>query len=153
LDNPYKEFWAAWKGGAKWNAVRVGWNFPGESAPYWDWDDATDSCQKLDFTLGVGYPRKLRASRVYTYWIAAERGTKSSSDYDLGAQKLSNDCNNVGLDPGSSCMGLNASRAGSGTEPLVGTSRRWRVPSCARWERERTPITYPNGRSPCPRIR
>ncbi|MFI7019181.1 hypothetical protein [Streptomyces sp. NPDC050164] len=53
------------------------------------------------------------------------QGTKSPSQYDLGTHKLSNGRNDMGMDPGSSYMGLNYDRpgTGTGTEPLVGNSR------------------------------
>lgn len=146
----YTDFWAAWSTGFKWNAVKYGWNFPSSAAAYWDWDDVTDSCQKLDFSVGVGYPKKLSAGVTYYFWIGAEKGTQSSSPYDLGAQKLSNDCNDLFMDPGSSCMGLNFTRYGSDTEPLVGKQRGWRVPSCADWVRGGSPTYKSNGTYDCP---
>lgn len=149
-DSAYTEFWAGWSTGFKWNAVKYGWNFPSAAVAYWDWDDTTDSCEKLDFSVGVGYPKKLTAGVAYNFWIAAEKGTKSSSPYDLGAQKISNDCNDLGMDPGSSCTGLNYDRPGSGTEPLVGKSRGWRVPSCADWVRGSSPTYKANGAYDCP---
>lgn len=149
-DSAYTEFWAGWSTGFKWNAVKYGWNFPSAAAAYWDWDDTTDSCQKLDFSVGIGYPKKLTAGVAYNFWIAAEKGNKSSSPYDLGAQKISNDCNDLGMEPGSSCTGLNYDRPGSGTEPLVGKSRGWRVPSCADWVRGGSPTYKANGTYDCP---
>lgn len=150
FDSIYSDFWAAWDSGFKWNAVEAGWTFPAESAPYWDWDDTTDSCQNLNFSIGVGYPTQLEPDHTYSYWIAAKNGEQSSSPYEMGAQKISNDCNNVGMDPGSSCMGLNFTRPGSGTEPLVGASRDWTVPGCAVWAREQDPVRYNNGEAFCP---
>lgn len=150
-NEPYENFWAAWDPWAfKWNAVKWGGNVPGEAVPYWDWDDTTDSCQKLDFTIGIGYPRNLRPQVGYSVWIHALRGDQSSTPYDLGAQKLSNDCNNLGMDPGSSCMGLNADRPGSGTEILVNKSRSWTVPGCANWNPNRDPVRLANGEGGCP---
>jgi hypothetical protein len=49
------------------------------------------------------------------------------------------------MDPDSSCTGLNYDRPGSGTEPLVGKSRGWRVPSCADWVRGGSPTYKSNG--------
>lgn len=150
-NQPYQDFWAAWDiWSFKWNAVKWGSNVPGEAAPYWDWDDTTDSCQKLDFTIGIGYPRKLHPQVGYSVWIHALRGDQSSSPYDLGAQKLSNDCNDLGMDPGSSCMGLNADRPGSGTEILVNKSRGWRVSGCANWNPNLAPVRLANGEGGCP---
>lgn len=149
-DGAYTDFWAGWSTGFKWNAVKYGWNFPSSAHAYWDWDDVTDSCQKLDFSVGVGHPKQLSAGKTYYFWIGAEKGTKSSSPYDLGAQKLSNDCNDMFMDPGSSCMGLNYTRYGSGTEPLVGEQRGWRVPSCADWVRGESPTYKSNGTYDCP---
>jgi hypothetical protein len=130
-----------------------GWTFPSSSVPYWDWDDTTDSCQKLDFSIGVGYPKKLSAGVQYYFWIAAEKGANSSSPYGMDAQKLSNDCNDcndVGMDPGSSCMGLNYDRYGSDTQRLVNKDRGWRVPSCADWVRGGEPTYRSNGTYDCP---
>ncbi|MFI2371653.1 hypothetical protein [Streptomyces sp. NPDC018833] len=149
-DSAYTQFWAGWSTGFKWNAVKYGWTFPSSSIPYWDWDDTTDSCQKLDFSVGVGYPKKLSAGVTYYFWIAAEKGAKSSSPYGMDAQKLSNDCNDMGMDPGSSCMGLNFNRFGSDTERLVSKDRGWRVPSCADWVRGGSPTYKSNGTYDCP---
>lgn len=149
-DSAYTQFWAGWSTGFKWNAVKYGWTFPSSSVPYWDWDDTTDSCQKLDFSVGVGYPKKLSAGVTYYFWIAADKGAKSSSVYGLNGQKLSNDCNNMGMDPGSSCMGLNFHRPGSDTELMVNESRNWRVPSCADWVRGSSPTYKSNGTYDCP---
>ncbi|OAH12223.1 hypothetical protein [Streptomyces jeddahensis] len=149
-DSAYTQFWAGWSTGFKWNAVKYGWTFPSGSVPYWDWDDTTDSCQKLDFSVGVGYPKKLSAGVQYYFWIAAEKGAKSSSPYGMDAQKLSNDCNDVGMDPGSSCMGLNYDRYGSDTQRLVNKDRGWRVPSCADWVRGGEPTYKSNGTYDCP---
>jgi len=135
----YSNFWAGWADGYKWNSVRAGWNYPAESAPYWDWNDATDSCQKLDFTIGIGYPPRLEPTIEYFHWIAAPAGTEDSSEFDLSAQKLSNDCNDLGREPNSWCMGLEFNRPGSGSEPLIGASRAWRVPGCFEWTREQPP--------------
>jgi hypothetical protein len=49
------------------DAVKYGWTFPSDSAAYWDWDDTTDSCQKLDFSVGVAYPKKLSAGVTYYF--------------------------------------------------------------------------------------
>lgn len=38
----------------------------------------------------------------------------------------------------------------SGTEPLVGKSRGWRVPSCADWVRGGSPTYKANGAYDCP---
>lgn len=149
-DSAYTEFWAAWSTGFKWNAVDYGWNYPSAAAAYWDWDDTTDSCQKLDFSVGVGYPKKLTAGVTYNFWIHAEKGAKSASPYGLAGQKLSNDCNDAGMDPGSSCMGLNYTRAGSLTELMVNSSRGWTVPSCAKWVRGGSPTASSNGTGTCP---
>ncbi|MGW3729616.1 hypothetical protein [Streptomyces sp. NPDC000851] len=149
-DSAYTEFWAAWSTGFKWNAVDYGWNFPSSSVAYWDWDDTTDSCQKLDFSVGVGYPKKLTAGVTYNFWIHAEKGAKTSSPYALAGQKLSNDCNDAGMDPGSSCMGLNYTRPGSDTELMVNSSRNWHVPSCAEWVRGGSPTARANGTLGCP---
>ncbi|HWM35989.1 MAG TPA: hypothetical protein VNS49_02575, partial [Streptomyces sp.] len=154
FDSPYSDFWAAWDEGIignwKWNAVKWGGNVPGEAAPYWDWDDVTDSCQKLDFSIGIGYPMKLKPKVGYSVWIHAKRGDQSSSPYDLGAQKLSNDCNNLGMDPGSSCMGLNFDRPGTGTEILVNKDRKWTVSGCANWNPNLEPVRLKNGEGGCP---
>jgi hypothetical protein len=150
-NEPYENFWAAWDVWAfKWNAVKWGGNVPGEAVPYWDWDDTTDSCQKLDFTIGIGYPRNLAPQVGYSVWIHAMRGDQSSSPYALGAQKLSDDCDNLGMDPGSSCMGLNANRPGSGTEILVNKSRGWTVSGCANWNPNIEPQRLANGEAGCP---
>jgi hypothetical protein len=147
----YTAHWAAWDvPGFKWNSVQWGHNFPSDSVPYFDWDDATDECSNLDFTIGVGYPMKLSAGTTYSFWIDAKRGAASSSPYELGAQRLSNDCNDAGMEPGSSCMGLNASRPGSATELLVNGDRGWSVPSCADWQREVAPTRSSNGINGCP---
>lgn len=150
FDSIYSDFWSSWDPGFKWNAVEAGWTFPAESAPYWDWDDVTDSCQNLNFSLGVGYPTQLEPDHTYSYWIAAKDGEQSSSPYSLGAQKISNDCNDGGSDPGSWCMGLNFDRPGSDTEILVNGNRDWTVPGCAAWAREQDPVRYNNGEAFCP---
>lgn len=150
-DDPYDNFWAAWdQSSFKWNAVRWGSNVPGEAAPYFDWDDATDSCQKLDFSIGIGYPKRLQPQLGYSAWIHAQRGEQSSSPYDLSAQKLSNDCNDLFRDPGSSCMGLNFNRVGSGSEILVNKARGWTVSGCVNWNPNSDPIRLGNGAGGCP---
>ena len=147
----YTAHWAAWDvPGFKWNSVQWGYNFPSSSVPYFDWDDTTDECAELNFTIGVGYPTKLSAGVSYSFWIDAKRGDASSSSYELGAQRLSNDCNDMGMDPGSSCMGLMFDRPGADTEPLVGGHRGWTVPGCANWQREVDPVRLSNGINGCP---
>ncbi|MFI8998986.1 hypothetical protein [Streptomyces sp. NPDC053542] len=146
----YQNFWAAWDIWAfKWNAVSYGWNIPGEAAPYWDWDDVTDECSKLDFTMGIGYPMELKPNVEYGAWIYAEDGDQDFSVFDMGGQKLSNDCNNLGMDPGSSCMGLNDNRPGTGTELIVNKTRGWTVPGCIGWF-DGTPFRSKNGEGGCP---
>lgn len=152
-DSAYTYFWAKWDTAvSRWNAVKYGWNFPAESAPYWDWDDDLDSCQKLDFSVGVGYPTLLKPGISYSYWIAALPGT-SSSVYELAGQKLSNDCNNIGMEPGSSCMGLADRREFTGTEYVVRERQAWRVPSCVDWVRfaaDSDQKAKENGTAGCP---
>ncbi|WP_461144488.1 hypothetical protein [Salinifilum aidingensis] len=152
FNEPYNNFWAAWDSGFKWNAVEWGTNVPGEAAPYWDWDDATDSCQELGFQIGVGYPTNLQPRQGYSMWIHASRGDQSNSEFTLNTQKISNDCNDVGLDPGSSCMGLNYNRPGSGTEDLVTLEDQqgWTVPGCVNWNPTRQPTRLDNGQASCP---
>ncbi|MEV0636990.1 hypothetical protein AB0I77_18925 [Streptomyces sp. NPDC050619] len=146
----YENFWAAWDVWAfKWNAVSYGWDIPGEAAPYWDWDDVTDPCNKIDFSVGIGYPQELSPDTAYSFWIYAMDGDQDSSPMEMGAQKLSNDCNNLGMDPGSSCMGLNANREGSGTELIVNKSREWTVPGCVGWY-DGNPSYTRNGELFCP---
>ncbi len=125
--------------------MKWGSNVPGEAAPYFDWDDTTDSCQKLDFSIGIGYPKRLQPQLGYSVWINAQRGEQSSSPYDLSAQKLSNDCNDLLMDPGSSCMGLNFNRVGSGSEILVNKARGWTVSGCANWNPNSDPVRLGNG--------
>lgn len=146
-NDPYENFWAGWDTGFKWNAVSYGWNIPGEAAPYWDWDDVTDSCQKLDFSIGIGYPKQLEPSFQYEFWIYAKSGDRASSAMEVGGQKLSNDC--IG-DPGSSCMGLDYDREGSGTEPIVNKDRNWTVPGCISWTDGGPPLRWNNGELFCP---
>ncbi|MFI5689774.1 hypothetical protein [Streptomyces sp. NPDC051636] len=99
---------------------------------------------------GVGYPKKLTAGVTYNFWVHAENGAKSASPYGLAGQKLSNDCNDAGMDPGSSCMGLNYTRAGSATELMVNSRPGWTVPSCAEWVRGGSPTASSNGTGTCP---
>lgn len=146
LCNPSSQddFWAAWK------SVSWGANTGGEAAPYMDWDDFTDSCQKFDFTIGIGYPTKLQPQRTYELWVEAQRGTQSSSPYELVGQKVSNDCNDQGRAPDSACMGLDYQREGSGTEQYVNKNRGWTVPACAIWHPSGNPVKVDNREFNCP---
>lgn len=151
VSDEYQNFWAAWDiWSFKWNAVSYGWNIPGEAAPYWDWDDVTDECSKLEFTVGIGYPRKLDPNVEYGFWIYAMDGDQESSPFYMGGQRLSNDCNDMGLDPGSSCMGLNDERPGADTQLFVNRTRDWRVPGCIEWYDGGPPVRSENGEGDCP---
>ena len=56
----------------------------------------------------------------------------------------------MGMDPGSSCMGLMFDRPGADTESLVGGHRDWTVPGCANWQHEVDPVRLSNGINDCP---
>lgn len=104
--------WEVWVGGS--TTVSAGtWG------AYFDGNDASDDCSSLGLSVGVGYPRNLNDGltgpdagviRVYTT-VVADRGAKVSSVQSASYQATSNDCNNVGVEPNSNCMGLNVNRA------------------------------------------
>ncbi|MGL5857076.1 MAG: hypothetical protein ACRC35_01470 [Angustibacter sp.] len=68
---------------------------------------------------------------------------------------VSNDCNNVGADPNTNCMGLKTDRdppsGVEGSQLLFNRDREWTVPACF-WNADglQEPIRYANGTSGCP---
>ena len=89
---------------------------------YFDGNDALDSCGKLGFSIGIGYPKKVNDGvspgadiRIHTL-VIADKGRVMQSEQQVKYQAVSNDCTvsvwgiNVGPTPNSDCMGLNLKR-------------------------------------------
>lgn len=110
----------------------------------------TDSFQKLGFSVGVGYSKKLTAGVTYDFWIHAQRARRPALPNRLAGKKSSIECNDAGMGPGNSCRGLNYTRPGSDTELMVTSSRNWHVPSRAEWVRGGSPTAQADGSPGCP---
>ena len=78
---------------------------------YWDHNDSNDSCNDMEFSIGIGSPYKVFDSpsnpllHVYTE-IRAPRGTMAWSDTDSTLQTPEDNCSALGLPKGTHCMGL-----------------------------------------------
>jgi hypothetical protein len=111
-------------------------DIPASADPYLDDNRASDACQRLTQSFGVGSPWMLRKGATYTFYIATkDYNHVPASVFSASFQATSNDCNNVWLSPNTNCMGLNFNRTwpyGSTDSPLVGKARGWTVPGCSR---------------------
>lgn len=110
-------------------------NNPDVYRSYWDWENATDSCKEMEFSLGIGYPNRLQPYsqefRIFTE-IRTLRGNDPSTDVDSDLQSPSNDCP-PGVEPNTTCMGLNIPRGYGGTNLLdPGTGKPF--PGSWHWE-------------------
>lgn len=106
----------------------------GHAEAYFDWEDASDSCSEQSFTIGIGNPHGMATVQSGLAWgvnttIWTARGTASSSPMGGYYQAVSNDCNDLGIDADTTCMGLNTWRTfpasgGAQTQPLLNPDTR-----------------------------
>lgn len=87
----------------------------GNAEAYYDWVDTSDPCSRQSFTIGIGNPHGMATVQSGLAWgvnatIWTARGTEPSSPMGGTYQAVSNDCNDLGIDADSSCMGLNTWR-------------------------------------------
>lgn len=113
-------------------------DIPSVARPYFDGNDALDNCSNLDLSMGIGRPALLPAvsnpNVYFSFTLWAYRGTKISNIFSLKQQRISNDCNDIGAEENSDCMGLNDQRPGSGSEvPIDKDFDRQQVPFCAEY--------------------
>ncbi|WFE20265.1 hypothetical protein O7621_20520 [Solwaraspora sp. WMMD937] len=148
--------WDFWSGtyemGGIWGA-----NVPESSAPYADYNIASDGCDENGVEIGIGFPRQLAQDTLYLAFAELYPGNESSSRMAASVSMKSNDCNNLGLSPHTDCMGLNTDRdppAGfDGSALLVNSSRNWTSPACfLMGEGFTNPIRYAPGVSGCPTV-
>lgn len=143
----YTDFWAA-RNADDGHKTRS-WNVfgPGGSqasltglGAYFDGNMILDSCRRITFTVGIGYPRKIAetklGSRFYEIQtlVTARRGTRTSSIHELGMQAVGNECPSA---PHSDCMDIRQGRAwpgpGKKTGLALNRSRNYTVPGCVFW--------------------
>ena len=101
-----------------WTIIIPG-NSAGDFKPYWDWENATDSCKEMELAIGIGRPHTFQASGVFRIFteVTTPRGANSISEAASDIQSPGNDCP-IGVDPASWCMGLDTSR-GQGAVTLL----------------------------------
>jgi len=132
-----------------------GGNVPAAAGPYTDSNIDSDPCSENSVEVGIGYPRQLQADVAYYLFVVLPTGTQGESPFGASASLKSNDCNDVGIDPNTDCMGLNTERdppAGLEESQLyVSRGRSLPVPGCAGmrdgWD---APLRLPNGVGDCP---
>lgn len=146
-------FWSSKAGNIAWDFYDPqGGSLSGVGA-YFDWDDLTDGCGEQSITVGIGYPQNLPAgdsgvTELMTR-VVGEVGVESSTKFSAYAQAVSNDCNDLGQEPGSACMGLNTERSfpasgGQQSQIVVNRNREWTLPGCFATEYPNSPITVPD---------
>lgn len=113
-------------------------NVPSGAGLYADNARQFEECGYYDISFGLFNPGKLSSDVQYTVVIGGESGSRSSSPQGLSGQKLSNDCQM--LPDGDYCIGLNESRPGTDSTPLIGAHRGWAFPGCYTWTRGGSPV-------------
>lgn len=83
------------------------WNVPSEAEPYVDSEITFDACDENSLELGIGKPRELDNNVAYYAVAWMTRGTKEDSLVGATMSAKTNDCNNLGLNASTECMGLN----------------------------------------------
>ncbi|QNG20247.1 hypothetical protein G4H71_13110 [Rhodococcus triatomae] len=101
-------------------------NDPDVYRSYLDWENSTDSCKEMELAVGIGYPNRLQSYgqefRIFTE-IRTPRGNDAGTDVNSDLQAPSNDCP-PGVNPNTTCMGLNIDRGYGGTSLLrTGTGK------------------------------
>lgn len=125
--------WDFWSGtyqmGGLW-----GTNAPDNSHPYADYNIASDGCQENSVEIGIGSPTALEQDVTYIAFAELFPGNAGFSLMSASVSMKSNDCNDLLLDPGTNCMGLNTDRdpptGFDGSATLVNAGRDWTVPGC-----------------------
>jgi hypothetical protein len=103
-------------------------------------DSATyfDSCERQALGIGIGYPQDppdWNNDGGFKTTIYGNPGTEvGGSPFSAGYQSVSNDCNDLGEEPSTDCMGLNENAAmpngWSKNSPTVSRARNWLMPNC-----------------------
>ncbi len=132
-----------------------GGNVPAAAGAYADSNIAGDACGVNSVEVGIGYPRQLQADVAYYLFVVLPTGTQGESEFGASASLKSNDCNDVGLEPDTDCMGLDANRDPpgglDGAALYVNQDRGFLLPGCAGmrggWD---APLRLPNGVGDCP---
>lgn len=139
------QFWAARS--ASNSAPFTGWTVeyialgqsvtPASIGAYADGDDLFDECGNQSMSIGIGHPNNISGAGGGFYDIATSiytpLGTQTISPVSGSIQAVSNDCNNIGSSPASSCMGLNYQRDLPGQDEsqiILNLSRGWVLPKC-----------------------
>lgn len=148
--------WDFWSGTYEMGGI-WGTNVPDASAPYADYNIASDGCDEIGVEVGIDFPRQLAQDTLYLAFFELYPGTQSASRMAASVSMKSNDCNDLGLSPQTDCMGLNTDRdppAGfDGSATLVNAPRNWTVPACfLMGEGFTAPIRYAPGESGCPTV-
>ena len=116
--------WSMWVNG-------TGLNGSDNYGAYLDANDLFDSCRRLGFAVGIGWPRNMPTNPSVEVLITADRGSPASSPYAVYLQASSNDCFAV---PDSNCMGLNTARQFPGPGRIsidaVPQDKGWTAPGC-----------------------
>jgi hypothetical protein len=143
------DFWAD-RGGAVWST-----SYPAEARPYLD-SEWGDSCKKMDYTIGMYWPKFLQPGARYSTDILSIAGDASSSQYYLQAEVSHKSCNAAAMvasgwpcsepppcDFSPYCVGDDPSFPGrfvflvgtdeDGPSPYFGSA-----PQCMSWRYERT---------------
>lgn len=125
-------------------------NIPRYARPYLGDNRLFDDCTRLTQSFGIGWPWSLISGYEYSFFIATRNPNKvASSRFGAGFQAVSNDCDDIGRDPHTDCMGQNTSRVwrhGMQSQIVVNRNRSLTVPGCARmasgWS---APVYWRNG--------
>ena len=138
---------AAFNGFTSWT-IMIPSNNPNTYRSYPDTENTFDSCNEMELAVGIGYPNRLTSYgtefRIFTE-VRSPRGNDAGTDVNSTLQSPSNDCNNIGREPNTTCMGLNVTRGYGATRLLrEGTNKpfpgswHWAYStSAAEWERQK----------------
>lgn len=127
-------FWAQREGGGlggpKTWTVMIPGNDGSNYAPYWDYNNAFDGCNEMEFPIGIGYPQEVTRSpgdfsHIFTE-IRTARGITPTSVVHSELQTVQDNC--FGVTPNSDCMGLNV-EASDGQLNLLSGMRGDTVPA------------------------
>lgn len=115
--------------------------------PYWDHNNYSDSCQEMEFALGIGSPQTINRPlgepfHIFTE-VRAARGNLGGNNLHSGIQTPSNDCAIQGRDPHSDCMGLLSFR-GDGAMTLLADEPERTIPASwhTRWSGSQTEVDF-----------
>ncbi|WP_447644834.1 hypothetical protein [Nocardioides zeae] len=108
-----------------------GGNWPLTGEVYFDWNLASDPCGQNSVEFGIGRPAELLDNVRYLMVVQfGDRGLEPWSVFGASVSLKSNDCDDLGREAHTDCMGLNIFRDPpvQGAAILVNKNRGWTMP-------------------------